>query len=96
MNMRPNSASAPPVEAREEAIQVQVATGNLGLPIGQIARVEAARDYVVFHTATRGYIHRISMTALEKLLDPNDLMRVRRSTFTARRWSRACGGWTRA
>ncbi|KTE04271.1 MAG: LytR/AlgR family response regulator transcription factor [Sphingopyxis sp.] len=74
-------ASAPPVEIREEAIWVQVASGNLRLPIIQIEWVEAARDYVLLHTSTRSYIHRISMTALEQLLDPQQLMRVHRSTF---------------
>lgn len=70
-----------PIEAREEAIWVQIASGNLRLPINQIEWVEAARDYVLLHTATRSYIHRISMTALEQLLDPAQLMRVHRSTF---------------
>jgi two-component system response regulator AlgR len=74
-------AAAPPAEARDEAIWVQVATGNLRLPVAQIEWVEAARDYVLFHTVTRSYIHRISMTALEQLLGPGQLMRVHRSTF---------------
>lgn len=74
-------ASAPPEEIREEAIWVQVATGNLRLPIAQIEWVEAARDYVLLHTSTRSHIHRISMTALEQLLDPQLLTRVHRSTF---------------
>ncbi len=74
-------ASTPPAETREEAIWVQVASGNLRLPIAQIEWVEAARDYVLLHTSTRSYIHRISMTALEQLLDPQQLMRVHRSTF---------------
>lgn len=73
--------AVPAAEAREEAIWVQVATGNLRLPIAQIEWVEAARDYVLLHTATRSYIHRISMIALEQLLDPAQLMRVHRSTF---------------
>ena len=46
-----------------------------------VQSVEAARDYVLFHTATRSHIHRISMGALEQLLDPQQLMRVHRSTF---------------
>ena len=74
-------AGATPAENREEAIWVQVAGGNLRLPIAQIEWVEAARDYVLLHTSTRSYIHRISMTALEQLLDPAKLMRVHRSTF---------------
>lgn len=73
--------SAPPEEIREEAIWVQVASGNLRLPIAQIEWVEAARDYVLLHTSTRSHIHRISMTALEQLLDPQLLTRVHRSTF---------------
>lgn len=74
-------ASETPAEAREEAIWVQVASGNLRLPIAQIEWVEAARDYVLFHTSTRSFIHRISMAALEQLLGPQQLMRVHRSTF---------------
>ena len=74
-------ASAPPAEIREEAIWVQIASGNLRLPVARIEWIEAARDYVLFHTATRSYIHRISMAALEQLLDPQQLMRVHRSTF---------------
>lgn len=74
-------AGAPPAEIREEAIWVQVASGNLRLPIAQIEWVEAARDYVLLHSSTRSYIHRISMTALEQLLDPAQLMRVHRSTI---------------
>ena len=74
-------AALPEPEARDDAIWVQVASGNLRLPIAQIEWVEAARDYVLFHTTTRSYIHRLSMAALEKLFDPKDLMRVHRSTF---------------
>ena len=74
-------AGGPLAESREEAIWVQVASGNLRLPIAQIEWVEAARDYVLLHTSTRSYIHRISMTALEQLFDPQLLMRVHRSTF---------------
>lgn len=74
-------ASVPRGQDRDEAIWVQVASGNLRLPINEIDWVEAARDYVLLHTATRSYLHRISMTALEQLLDPAQLMRVHRSTF---------------
>jgi two-component system response regulator AlgR len=43
--------------------------------------IEAAKDYVMLHTAMRSYIHRSSMSVLETLLDPEELMRVHRSTF---------------
>lgn len=74
-------ATLPEPEQREDAIWIQVAGGNRRLPVAHIEWVEAARDYVLFHTATRSYIHRISMGALEKLFDPGELMRVHRSTF---------------
>jgi len=76
-------AAMPQAEApaREEAIWVQVQSGQVRLPIDQIEWIEAAKDYVLLHTATRSFIHRISMTALEQMLDPQDLMRVHRSTF---------------
>ncbi|NIJ19169.1 DNA-binding LytR/AlgR family response regulator [Sphingomonas naasensis] len=67
--------------ARGEAIWIQVPTGQIRLPVDQIEWIEAAKDYVMLHTATRSYIHRISMTALEVLLESSALMRVHRSTF---------------
>lgn len=70
-----------PADARSDAIWVQVSGGQIRLPIAQVEWVEAAKDYVMLHTATRSFIHRISMTALETLLDPQELMRVHRSTF---------------
>ncbi len=66
---------------RDDGIWVQVSSGQIRLPIDQIEWIEAAKDYVMLHTVTRSYIHRISMTALEKLLDPDEIMRVHRSTF---------------
>lgn len=74
-------AGLPGPDARSDAMWIQVATGNLRLPFDQIEWVEAAKDYVLLHTATRSYIHRISMTALEQLFDPDRLMRVHRSAF---------------
>jgi DNA-binding LytR/AlgR family response regulator len=68
-------------DAHTEAIWVHVSGGQMRLPIDQIEWIEAAKDYVMLHTATRSYMHRISMAALEALLDPRELMRVHRSTF---------------
>lgn len=75
------SAPAPQGSGHAEAIWVQVRGGRVRLPIDMIDWIEAAKDYVMLHTSTRSYIHRISMTALEELLDPAQLMRVHRSTF---------------
>ena len=78
-------ALAPPCPAAtdrpDDAIWVQVRGGRARVPIAQIEWIEAAKDYVLLHTAERSYIHRISMSALEALLDPAVLMRVHRSTF---------------
>ena len=73
----PDSAADP----RTEAIWVQIQSGQVRLPFDQIEWIEAAKDYVMLHTATRSFIHRISMTALEALLETSGLMRVHRSTF---------------
>lgn len=64
-----------------DGIWVQVKSGQMRLPIDQIEWIEAAKDYVLFHTATRSHMHRISMAALEEQLDPLQLLRVHRSTF---------------
>lgn len=69
------------VDEREDALWIHVSTGQLRLPIDQIEWIEAAKDYVLLHTPTRSFIHRMSMTALEARLDPDQLMRVHRSTF---------------
>ncbi len=71
----------PTPDPRSEAIWVQVSNGQLRLPHDQIEWVEAAKDYVILHTATRSFIHRISMKVLDTMLAPSGLMRVHRSTF---------------
>ena len=55
--------------------------GAVFVPIESIDWIEAQRDYVMLHTATRSHILRISMRALEEKLDPAQLMRVHRSAF---------------
>lgn len=60
---------------------VNVRDGQVRLDVDQIEWIEAAKDYVLLHTSTRSYIHRISMSALQERLDPQALMRVHRSAF---------------
>ncbi|MXO61260.1 response regulator [Altererythrobacter salegens] len=55
--------------------------GQVRLDVDLIDWIEAAKDYVLLHTSTRSYLHRISMHALEAQLDPQGLMRVHRSAF---------------
>jgi len=73
------SAAADP--AYDDAIWVQVRGGSLRVPVERIDWIEAARDYVMLHTETRSHIHRATMGALQRRLDPAQLMRVHRSAF---------------
>lgn len=74
------AASAPP-GAHEDGLWVPTRAGALFVPVEAIEWIEAQRDYVMLHTATRSHILRISMRALEEKLDPAHLMRVHRSAF---------------
>lgn len=60
---------------------ISVREGQVRLDVDLIEWIEAAKDYVLMHTSTRSYLHRISMSALEERLDPKALMRVHRSAF---------------
>lgn len=62
-------------------IWVSVRDGQVRLDVDLIDWIEAAKDYVLLHTATRSFLHRISMNALEEKLDPKALLRVHRSAF---------------
>jgi two-component system LytT family response regulator len=72
----------PPAVAREmRSIWVETRTGSVRVPIGDIEWIEAAKDYVLLHTATRSFLHRSTMTAMERQLADTDLVRVHRSAF---------------
>jgi DNA-binding LytR/AlgR family response regulator len=73
-------AAAAPVH-HEDGLWVPTRTGSVFVPTETIEWIEAQRDYVMLHTATRSHILRISMRALEEKLDPAQLMRVHRSAF---------------
>jgi two-component system LytT family response regulator len=74
-------AAAGPTPSHQDGLWVPTRTGSVFVPTETIDWVEAQRDYVMLHTATRGHIVRISMRALEQKLDPAQLMRVHRSAF---------------
>ena len=65
----------------DDAIWVATREGQVRVPVELIDWVEAAGDYAVLHTELRGYLHRTTMSALEKRLDPAQLTRVHRSAF---------------
>ena len=78
---RAEAAAAPSADPRDDGLWVPTRAGAVFVPVETIDWIEAQRDYVMLHTATRSHILRISMRALEERLDPAQLMRVHRSAF---------------
>lgn len=78
---RAEEAEAAPASEDPDGFWVQVRTGFVRVPLAQIDWIEAAKDYVLLHTATRSHIHRATMNALERRLNPAELIRVHRSAF---------------
>jgi len=79
-------AAAPPdVAPAPEAVSFWVPgrSGHVRVSSADLDWIEAARDYVLLHTPTRSHIHRLTMTALEDMLDPEMLTRVHRSAFVS-------------
>jgi DNA-binding LytR/AlgR family response regulator len=66
-----------------DGIWVATRRGHVRVPVAEIDWIEAAKDYVLLHTATRSHIHRITMSALEQALDPGKMIRVHRSAFVS-------------
>ena len=75
------AAAAEVDSERDEGLWVPTRSGSVFVPIESIDWIEAQRDYVMLHTATRGHILRISMRALEDKLGSSQLIRVHRSAF---------------
>jgi DNA-binding LytR/AlgR family response regulator len=74
-------AAAPQAAAHDNGLWVPTRAGAVFVPVESIDWIEAQRDYVMLHTATRSHILRISMRALEEKIDPAQLIRVHRSAF---------------
>lgn len=64
-----------------EGLWIPSSSGSWKLPFDQIKWIEAAKDYALLHTPTRTHIVRVTMTELERQLDPNMLLRVHRPAF---------------
>lgn len=65
----------------ETEFWVPTLQGVKRVPVANINWIEAARDYVLLHTATRSHLFRATMSGLERRLDPAQMMRVHRSAF---------------
>jgi two-component system LytT family response regulator len=77
-------AEAAPVRDNDlDGIWVATRQGHVRVAVAEIDWIEAAKDYVLLHTATRSHIHRITMSALEQALDPARMIRVHRSAFVS-------------
>lgn len=86
-------AAVPVVEAEacEEAAEepgdyhrefwVPTSRGQIRVPVDTIEWIEAAKDYALLHTAERSHMIRVTMSALERGLDPAQMIRVHRSAF---------------
>lgn len=70
--------SAAPV-ARDRSIFVRVNRSLIRLDLTDITRVEAERDYVVFHTTKTTYRVRATLEAVAKRLPPDLFVRIHRS-----------------
>lgn len=58
----------------------------LRVPVGEVERIEAERDYVRLYWEGRTLLHRETMSHLEEKLDPSVMLRVHRSAFV--NWDR--------
>ncbi|RHW19422.1 DNA-binding response regulator [Sphingomonas gilva] len=76
------TAGAAPLRSDyDDAIWVPARGGQTRVPVASIDWIEAAGDYAMLHTPLRSYLYRSTMSALEKRIDPAELMRVHRSAF---------------
>ncbi|MGK6325334.1 response regulator [Sphingomonas sp. DT-51] len=79
--------AGPPTEehahasAGVDSIWVPERGAMIRVPIAEIELIRADRDYATLKTATRSYMLRSTMDALEQILDPAELARVHRSAF---------------
>lgn len=68
-------------DAFDHEFWVPTRLGSRRLATADILWIEAARDYVLLHSADRTDIIRARMSDLEQRLDPRELVRVHRSHF---------------
>lgn len=78
---QPAVVSQPPPRTTPYAREFWIPTGrgSVRVPIEHIEWIEAAKDYVLLHTADRAHMIRVTMNSLERDLDPATMVRVHRS-----------------
>jgi two-component system LytT family response regulator len=82
-NDEPAVEEAVPVDTGDyhQEFWVPTSRGQIRVPVDTIEWIEAAKDYALLHTAERSHMIRVTMSALERGLDPAHMIRVHRSAF---------------
>lgn len=78
------AAGATPASAKtdfESGFWIRHRDGLVRVPVAEIRRIEADKDYALIHTHLRTHILRTTMRELEAKLDPREIVRVHRSAF---------------
>jgi two-component system LytT family response regulator len=81
--LRPGAPAEPvPAEpAHVDRVLVRAEGRTLVVPAGDIDWIETAGNYVRLHAAGRAHLHRETMAALERRLDPSRFVRVHRTAL---------------
>lgn len=64
-----------------DAFWIAQRDGRVRVPVSDIRRIEADKDYALIHTSTRTFIQRVTMRELEQRLNPRQILRVHRGAF---------------
>jgi two-component system response regulator AlgR len=77
---RENGGSLPKSEWLDE-LWVPYRSELIRIAINEVSRIDAERDYVRLHVADRSYLLLQTIVGLEKRLNPDDFIRIHRSTI---------------
>lgn len=77
---RENGGSLPKSEWLDE-LWVPYRSELIRIAINEVSRIDAERDYVRLHVADRSYLLLQTIIGLEKRLNPDDFIRIHRSTI---------------
>lgn len=79
----PPEPAPPPHDGYCKEFWIPTGRGQQRVPVDAIEWIEAAKDYALLHTPERSHMLRVTMAALERDLDPADMVRVHRSAFVS-------------
>jgi two-component system LytT family response regulator len=70
-----------PGEEYPSAFWVRQRNGRVRVPVADIRRIEADKDYALIHTSVKTHILRTTMREMERQLNPRQILRVHRGAF---------------